>query len=84
MNLTHWRGRLSITMKKNKKIYHALRFITMILTTLMIPLGTYVGFQFGAGHYQFGLVVLAAQCAITFVQTYIWWVTLEYEGKIKR
>lgn len=56
----------------------------MILTTLMIPLGTYVGFQFGAGHYQFGLVVLAAQCAITFVQTYIWWVTLEYEGKIKR
>lgn len=70
-------------MKKNKKIYHALRFATMTLTTLMVPLGTYVGFQFGAGNYQFALIMLGAQCAITFVQTYIWWVTLEYESKIR-
>lgn len=71
-------------MKKNKKIYHELRFVTMILTTLMLPLGTYVGFQFGAGNYQFALIMLAIQCIITFIQTYIWWVTLEYESKAKR
>ncbi len=71
-------------MKKNRKKYHALRFLTMTLTTLMLPLGTFVGFQFGAGHIQLALMMLGFQCLLTFVQSYVWWITLEYEGKIKR
>jgi hypothetical protein len=53
----------------------------MVLTSFMLPLGTFVGYEFGSGHTRIALLALIGQTALTFIQSYIWWITLEYEGK---
>jgi hypothetical protein len=68
-------------MSKNKKKYHSLRLLTMVLTSFMLPLGTFVGYEFGSGHTRIALLALIGQTALTFIHSYIWWITLEYEGK---
>jgi len=68
-------------MTKNQKHYHFLRFITICMTTIMLPLGTFVGYQFGAGNTAFAVKALAVQCALTAIQAYVWWLTLELSGK---
>lgn len=67
-------------MTKNKKRYHVLRFVTIVLTTFQLPLGTFVGYQFGAGHTRFAIIALLFQCGFTFIQSYVWWLTLESES----
>jgi len=64
-------------MSKKQKEYNTLRLTTICLTTLMLPFGTYVGFQFGAGHTMTALIALSIQTVITFVQAHIWWLTFE-------
>ena len=61
--------------KKNK--YHLERTVTILLTTLMLPFGTFVGYEFGAGHTKTALVALAIQTALTLMQSTIWWYTIE-------
>lgn len=68
-------------MSKNKKHFHFLRLVTIIMTTIMLPFGTFVGYEFGAGHTKAALVALAIQTALTATQSYIWWLTLEAENK---
>gem|GEM_PF-4846104 len=51
------------------------------MTTIMLPFGTFVGYEFGAGHTKAALVALAIQTALTATQSYIWWLTLEAENK---
>jgi uncharacterized membrane protein len=66
---------------KNKKRYHFLRFVTICMTSLMLPFGTFVGYEFGAGHTRLALSALAVQIGLTAAQSYIWWLTLEQENK---
>lgn len=66
--------------KKNKE-YSSLRLITITLTALMLPFGTFVGFQFGSRNYRLALIALAIQTIITFIQAHIWWLTLEKSGR---
>ena len=47
----------------------------------MLPMGTFVGYEFGAKQIKIALFALAGQTVLTFIQSYIWWRTLEYEGK---
>jgi hypothetical protein len=68
-------------MTKNKKKYRSLKLLTIFLTSIMLPFGTFVGFQFGAGHTETALVALVCQTALTAFQSYVWWLTLEFEGK---
>lgn len=57
-----------------------MRLVTVTLTTLMLPFGTFVGYEFGSGHLQTALTALAGQCTLTFIQSYIWWITLDSAG----
>jgi uncharacterized membrane protein len=66
--------------KTKTKNYQFLRFITICLTTVMLPFGTFVGYEFGSGHTRAALIALAVQTAITFLQSYIWWKTMEKVG----
>jgi len=68
-------------MSKNKNEYRVLRLTTVCLATIMLPFGTFVGFQFGSGNYRLALLALAAQTVITLVQAHIWWLTLEKSGR---
>jgi len=43
----------------------------------MLPFGTFVGYEFGAGHTKTALVALAIQTALTLMQSTIWWYTIE-------
>ena len=70
-----------MTVSINKKRYRSFRLLTITLTALMLPMGTFVGYEFGAKQIRIALFALAGQTVLTFIQSYIWWRTLEYEGK---
>jgi hypothetical protein len=61
----------------NDLSYRKLRFITICLTTVQLPFGTFVGFEFGSGHLQLGLIALAIQTVVTFTQAHLWWRTMD-------
>lgn len=64
-------------MAKKQKEYNKLRLATICLTTMMLPFGTFVGYEFGAKHTTAALIALAAETVITFFQAHIWWLTFE-------
>ena len=57
--------------------YKILKIITILLTTIMLPFGTYVGYQFGVGNIQLALIFLSIQTITTFLQAYFYWLMLE-------
>lgn len=59
--------------------YKNLRRITISMTALMLPIGTYVGFQLGSGNTKTALIALGIQTLLTFAQAHLWWLTLEKE-----
>ncbi len=60
-----------------KQKYQRLRWVTVFLTSFMLPLGTFVGYQFGAGNTGLALISLGFQTALTILQAHIWWLTME-------
>ena len=64
-------------MARKQQEYNVLRLTTILLTTIMLPFGTFVGFQFGAKHTKIALIGLAVETLLTLVQSHIWWLTLE-------
>ncbi len=67
-------------MAKKTNNYKYFRMLTVCLTTLMLPFGTFVGFQFGAGRLKAGLIALGIQTGLTLLQAHIWWLTFEKAG----
>jgi uncharacterized membrane protein len=63
--------------------YSLLKYLTIFLQTLMIPLGTFVGYQFGAQNYRLALIALVIQTILVFFQGAIWWRTFEERPKPK-
>jgi hypothetical protein len=63
--------------KKTKKLYLRERSLTIVLTTILLPFGTFVGYEFGAGHTKTALMALAIQTVLTLIQSTVWWFTLE-------
>lgn len=59
------------------KTYKTSKAITIFLTAIMLPFGTFVGYQFGKGNVAIALIALTAQTLITALQAHIWWLTLE-------
>ena len=59
-------------MEKKQKEYNKLRLATICLTTLMLPFGTFVGFEFGAKHTRIAFIALCIQTAVTFIQAHLW------------
>jgi len=64
-------------MKKTKKLYLRERALTILLTTIMLPFGTFVGYEFGAGNTRTALIALAFQTGLTMIQSTVWWFTIE-------
>lgn len=64
-------------MKKIKKKYYLERSLTIALTAIMLPFGTFVGYEFGAGKTKVALIALAIQTILTVFQSTIWWYTME-------
>jgi hypothetical protein len=68
--------------RKNKKAqYIHERWATIALTTVSVPFGTFVGYEFGAGHTKTALLALGIQTVIVFLQAYIWWLAIEKINK---
>ena len=63
--------------KQKMQEYSSLRITTILLTTIMLPFGTFVGFEFGAKHTKVALISLAVETLLTLIQSHIWWRTLE-------
>ena len=57
--------------------YRALRMITIMFTTVQLPFGTFVGFEFGSGHVQTGILALIGQTIVTFTQATLFWKTMD-------
>ena len=64
-------------MGKQRKKFLRERTVTIILTTLTIPFGTFVGYEFGAGNTNIALIALGIQTALVFAQSTMWWFTIE-------
>jgi hypothetical protein len=64
-------------MKETNKLYLSQRGLTILLTTVMLPFGTFVGFEFGAGHTRTALIALSVQTGLTLIQSTVWWFTIE-------
>jgi hypothetical protein len=62
---------------KRSKQYSLLRMTTVLMTAFMLPVGTFVGFQFGKGNYSLAVSSLFIQMFLTLLQAHIWWLTLE-------
>lgn len=64
-------------MSKQNHKYRLLKGITIFLGGLMVPWGTYVGYQLGTGNTQTALIALGAQTVMAFTQTWFWWKTFD-------
>lgn len=63
--------------------YKFLKYVTVSLQTLMIPMGTFVGYQFGVKNYRLALISLIIQTILVFLQSIIWWLTFEERPRPK-
>jgi len=64
--------------------YMMLKATTIFFGALSIPWSTYTGYCFGDGRYTTGLISLAAQTLIAFIDGYIWfWVLENMKNKIQ-
>jgi hypothetical protein len=64
-------------MSKQKSKYIKERSLTILLTSIMLPFGTFVGYEFGAGHTKTALIALGIQTALTVIHSTVWWFTME-------
>lgn len=57
--------------------YVVLKSVTIAISALSIPWGTFIGFCFGDGRYVIGVIALCVQTAVSLVDGYIWFWVLE-------
>ena len=52
--------------------------------SLTIPMGTFIGFEFGKGNYSLAIMGIVAQTIYVFFQGWFWWKTMEKSEDIHR
>ena len=52
--------------------YHIMKFTSIGLGALIIPLSTYVGYLLGVANYPLALTLLFLEVILTFVDTLMW------------
>ena len=71
--------------RRNKTTNYSLyKFITILMGSLTIPMGTFIGFEFGKGNYSLAIMGIVAQTIYVFFQGWFWWKTMEKSEDIHR
>jgi hypothetical protein len=60
---------------KNK--YTLYKFTTIFMSSLLVPVGTFIGYEFGIKNYTYALAGLVFQTVFVFIQEWIWWIAME-------
>ena len=57
--------------------YVILKSVTIAISALSIPWGTFIGFCFGDGRYVIGIIALCVLTTVSLLDGYIWFWVLE-------
>ncbi|OGH02935.1 MAG: hypothetical protein A2798_00715 [Candidatus Levybacteria bacterium RIFCSPHIGHO2_01_FULL_37_17] len=62
---------------KKRGGYSLYKFITILMGSLLIPIGTIIGYQLGKGNYTYAILGIIFQTFYVFFQGWLWWKTME-------
>jgi hypothetical protein len=60
--------------------YEHIKALNIFMTSLMIPMGTFTGYQLAAGNFSVGSFMILLQTLLVFFQATVWWRTAELIG----
>jgi len=60
-----------------QKRYRLLKITTIVMGAIYTPLGMYIGYCFGSGHYLAGCIALGGQVLMALIDGLIFWRLME-------
>ena len=57
--------------------YSLYKFLTILMGSLTVPIGTFIGYEFGKGNYNTATIGIIFQTVYVFFQGWLWWKTIE-------